>query len=113
MGGCMKLLSVFVLIFSLNSFAAPVLFKEVFENVLKENCITCHNGKPSKSAKKYDLRTYGKIMGVKDLVVAGKPEDSNLYLAVKKDDMPMDNDPLTKEQKDLIYQWILDGAKES
>lgn len=112
MGGFMKLLSICVAIFSVTSFGAPVLFKTVFDNVLKKNCVSCHNGKhPVKN--KHDFRTYDAIMAVKDLVVVGKPEDSNLYLAVKTDDMPMDNDPLTKEQKDLIYQWILDGAKES
>ena len=48
-------------------------------------------------------------------IAPGKPEDSTIYtltvLDPEDDDiMPPKGDPLTKEQTDIIYKWIKDGA---
>src|SRR5215216_5262134 len=85
--------------------------------ILKESCGKCH-GEKKASAK---LRMHSaaalkeKWDADKGLIVAGKPEESELYKrlvlpAADKKRMPKGGDPLAKDKIDLIGRWIKEGA---
>lgn len=85
--------------------------------ILVENCGKCHGA--DKAAGKLRLHTAAALKekwdAEKGLLVAGKPEESELCkrLVLPKDDkkrMPKGADPLAKEKIDLIARWIKEGA---
>lgn len=91
-------------------------FAKQVRPLFAESCYKCHG--PDK--KKGDLRldspeaiTKGGSEG--KAVEKGAPEDSPLYLRIvlptgHDDIMPSEGKPLTREQADLIGQWIMQGA---
>ena len=96
--------------------APKIDFAKQVRPLLAENCYKCHG--PDK--KKGDLRldspdaiTKGGSEG--KAIEKGAPEDSPLYLRIvlptgHDDIMPSEGKPLTREQADLIGQWIMQGA---
>lgn len=96
---------------------AEVSFQEKILPILKERCFSCHAGTKDKGELKLDsveAINKGGENGV--VIVAGKPEESTFYklLMLPGDDpdiMPAKGDPLTDEQKKLIFDWITEGAK--
>lgn len=91
---------------------ADILFNPYF-------CGDCHG--PESPAGNIDLSSYQSVINAGNskgaAVVAGKPEDSLLYVAVASGLMPDDGSPMTGQPKvDLealqaLKQWILQGAK--
>ena len=89
--------------------------KEIWP-IVEERCIQCHG--PKKQKGELDLSTIDgfKIGGENGSIIeAGEPDDSTFYTLTTleedhEDIMPAKGDPLTKEQTDLIKQWITDGA---
>ena len=94
--------------------------------ILESRCIQCHKapyknkrGRTKKPKAGLRLDSPEHIMkGSKEgaVVVPGKPEESSLYTLVilpadDLDIMPQEGDPLTKEQTELIKNWIEQGAK--
>jgi uncharacterized membrane protein len=118
----------FILIFSTISYADKVDFSTKIWPIIKEKCIKCHRapykndkGKTKKPKAGLRLDTAEHIMkGSEDgkVIVAGKPKESSFYtltLLDKDDDDVMPSDAakkgvLTKEQKELIKNWITEGA---
>ena len=88
-----------------------------FENdvfpLIISNCAKpgCHDGSGGEAQP---LTTYSQI---KSIVKPGKPNDSKLYEVITQggeDKMPpAGNTPLTSDQINLIYTWILQGAKDN
>lgn len=92
--------------------AEVVTFEKLRLAVLVTGCPECHEGEFP--AADIDLSSFAGLMASnKDgtIVKAGDPENSKLYGSVSDNFMPLDRDPLADEQKQLIKQWILDGAK--
>ncbi len=92
-------------------------FAKQIQPVLVEHCGKCHGEK--RASAKMRLHTAAAIKekwdAEKDLIVAGKPEESELYkrLVLPKDNkkrMPKGGEPLAKDQIDLIAKWIKEGA---
>ena len=91
-------------------------FLSQVEPILNRSCYDCHGI----SKDKGDLRihTPGDIRkggGDGPVVVVGKPQDSSLYFLTTLDPddddiMPGKGDPLTKEETEILRQWILEGA---
>jgi hypothetical protein len=94
-----------------------VSFEEKILPILKERCFSCHAGTKSKGDLKLDsVEAINKGGEHGAVLVAGKPEESSFYklLDLPADDpdiMPAKGDPLTDEQKKLIFDWITEGAK--
>jgi hypothetical protein len=72
--------------------------KTIFTN----NCIACHSWPSS----------YKKTISP-EWIVPFQPEESQVYLMVKDDTMPMSDKKLTPEEKDLVRIWIENGATDS
>ncbi|MFM2359016.1 MAG: hypothetical protein RLY16_1009 [Bacteroidota bacterium] len=81
--------------------------------IIKNNCVSasCHGV----GGVEPNLTTYA---GVKSMVVAGSPEQSELFKLVTTSDMNKAMPPvnygvdLTVTEKTIIYNWIKNGAKE-
>ncbi len=100
--------------------AATVEFNRDIRPILAENCFACHG--PDKAKRKADLRLDNQEGAFADLggrfaLVAGKPADSELYKRLIESDpkrrMPSASTGkvLSKQQIDLVRQWIEQGAK--
>ena len=98
--------------------ASKVDFGKQIVPVLKESCFGCHGAEKQKA--KLSLHTPEAITkGSKEgpVLVKGDPSKSSLYTRVilphdHEDIMPPEDEgkPLTKEQTDLISNWIKQGA---
>jgi len=97
--------------------ATPVSFTNDIAPILWRKCISCHDEKKAKGGLR--LQTYAALMaGGKDkepVLIAGKPEESTMYkllTATDPDDrMPQKDDPLPKDDIELIRRWIAEGGK--
>ncbi len=99
---------------------AELLFAARIEPLLKTKCLACHGDDEEKIKGGLDLRTRATMLeggdSLKPAVVAGRPEESPLYLGVTRahDDWepmpPKENDRLTSEQIAYIKDWIAGGA---
>ena len=85
--------------------------------LLKTKCFGCHGGDPDDVKGGFDIRSRAGILkgGESETaaIVSGKPEASQLYSAIKWEDLempPKENDRLTAEQIGLVGQWIKAGA---
>ena len=118
------LMRIFVLSTALSILATPaglaedkVDFQKQIQPIFLEHCAKCHGDK--KALAKMRLHTAAELKkkwdADKELIVAGEPENSELYqrLTLPADDkkrMPQKADPLPKETIDLIALWIKEGA---
>jgi hypothetical protein len=69
------------------------------KEILDKSCSSCHDWTASWESVTGDGR-----------VVPGSPEKSRLYQKIASDEMPMQGDKLTPEQKAFIRGWIAAGA---
>src|SRR6476659_5005522 len=88
-------------------------FAKQIQPILSENCAKCHGEK--RASAKLRMHTAAALKekwdAEKKLIVAGNPEESELYkrIVLPKDDkkrMPKSGEPLAKEKIDLIARWI-------
>src|SRR6266513_497165 len=84
--------------------------------ILEQNCVKCHGPEKQKAKLRLDSKEAA-MKGGKDgaIIVAGKADKSEMYRRItlpkgNDDIMPNEGDPLTKEQTDLIRDWINQGA---
>ncbi|HUR47781.1 MAG TPA: PSD1 and planctomycete cytochrome C domain-containing protein, partial [Candidatus Saccharimonadales bacterium] len=95
------------------SSAPSITFEKDIRPILKAHCFDCH-GEGEKLKGGLDLRLKRLMLkGSEDgpVLVPGKPDRSPLYKLVESGEMPKRDKKLTKEQVDLIKQWIASGAK--
>ena len=99
---------------------AELLFVRRIAPLFHEKCLACHGKDEAKIKGGLDMRTLVSTLkggdSEKPAFVAGKPEESPLYLAVtrKHDDWepmpPKEADKLSAEQVGRIKDWIAGGA---
>ncbi len=86
-------------------------------DLLAARCTRCHSpGSDTPKATRHwaDARDLAGTVQNEDLIVAGEPDRSNLYLAVSFEDMPPPDSgvaPLSDNEKALIADWIREGAR--
>lgn len=124
------MLTLLILLFGSSSFASPAApvtidFEKQVWPILERSCVSCHqapyddeNGRTRKP--KAGLRLDGKswiLKGSKTarVVAPGHPRQSSLYLRtiLPEDDgdfMPARGEALTKDETDVLRQWIEQGA---
>ena len=97
--------------------AEPVDYTKQIEPIFQANCTKCHG--EAKAQAKLRLNTAAgvqeKLAADPKLIVAGKPEESELYqrLVLPADSpkrMPKGADPLAEADVKLIAEWIKQGA---
>ena len=94
-----------------------LVFPDLILPILEKKCTSCHNASKIKGGLRMD--EYEKLIAGgehKDVIVAGKPEDSDLYkLAIlpktDKRAMPPDGKVgFNNQELEIIYWWISAGA---
>lgn len=88
--------------------------------ILRDKCIACHGRDAADLKGGLDLRSREKASNggdsETDVLAAGKPDESPLYLAATRTHdrwsamPPKDNDKLTAQQLDWLRDWIAAGA---
>lgn len=94
-----------------------ITFDEHIKPILREHCTTCH----SESDKESDLAldTYSATLAggsSGEVIAEGNVSGSRLYALIthaERPHMPPDQDPIAKEQQDLIKTWIEQGMPEN
>lgn len=96
--------------------ADKIDFVKQIRPILEQNCVKCHGPEKQKAKLRLDTRDAA-MKGGKDgvVIVAGSPDKSELYRRItlpkgNDDIMPNEGDPLSKEQTDLVRDWIAQGA---
>jgi len=92
--------------------AAPPVFEKDIRPILKAHCFDCH-GEGEKLKGGVDLRLRRLMLKGGDegpVLVPGKPDKSPLYKMVQSGEMPKREKKLTREQVEIIKQWIASGA---
>ena len=91
-------------------------FERDIRPILAENCFACHG--PDSAARKADLRLDRRDDAVASgAIVPGKPAESTLVDRICSEDPsevmppPKTRKVLTAAQKELLKQWIVDGAE--
>ncbi len=84
--------------------------------LFEDRCTFCHGDSDQEGRLRLDAKAIVMQGGISGpAVVPGKPEKSLIYKRVAGigdgDQMPLDDDPLTEEEIDLIRRWIEQGAK--
>lgn len=90
-------------------------FARDVQPILEQTCVECHGADKVKARLRMDsiaaLQQGGKSG---PLVVPGDPETSLMMRRVlgldDEDQMPLDNDPLTPAQLEILRRWIAEGA---
>jgi mono/diheme cytochrome c family protein len=86
-------------------------FDEMQAVVFSKHCNSCHNadaaGSDSSSIHS-DFSSYQSML--ENSLIPGDPDGSPVFNYVYYDIMPMNADPLTVEEKDMLYTWIEGGA---
>lgn len=83
-------------------------------DIFEAKCVDCHGPELPRPKGKFgyvlDLQ---RMADNPDYVVRGLPEDSELYIMVRDDEMPGEDAPvpaLTPEEKDIVKRWVEIGA---
>jgi mono/diheme cytochrome c family protein len=97
--------------------AAAVDFAAEIQPIFAARCTSCHGDEKQQGKLRLDTpEEIGKFAKLDALLVAGKPDDSELFrrITLPADDrkrMPRGGDPLSEEQVALIKKWIEEGGK--
>jgi hypothetical protein len=112
----MKIVFAFFALIPPAAVMAEVSYNQDIRPILAENCFYCHGQDPSQ--RKADLRLDVREAAVEfGAFVPGKPDESELIARLFSHDpdelMPpaKSNRKLTDKQKELLKQWITEGAK--
>lgn len=111
---------IFLTYWILHSFSSDsqrVDFNTEIRPILNKKCITCHGG--VKRSAEFSLLFRTEALGVnesgKRAIVPGNVAESEMIHRIRHDDpemrMPPEGDPLSKEEIDLLTQWIEEGAQ--
>jgi mono/diheme cytochrome c family protein len=97
--------------------SAQVDFNRQVRPILAEHCLQCHG--PDGEKRSADLRLDVEAEAKKSSIVAGSPDDSELMHRISSTDPDTVMPPketgkvLTESQKEILKQWIQEGAKYS
>ena len=102
--------------------ARDVSFSLDVSPILQNHCVKCHNPDgPGYQASGLDLRSYESLMqGTKHgkIIIPGNPLTSNLMVLIegradRSIRMPHNEQPLIKQQIEIIGDWIKQGARDN
>ena len=84
--------------------------------LLLKHCVKCHGPDKQESDLRLDAPQYWRVGGISgSALVAGRPEQSLVVIAVKQTDsdlsMPPGDEKLSREEVAILERWIRNGAK--
>lgn len=98
--------------------SSSIVFADVQKHVLEPSCVSCHNG-VKKTDAKVSLSTFKDLSGkglTRNTVIPFSPERSLLFEVLlvpsgSRHMPPLNKKQLSKDQINLVFQWIKNGAK--
>ncbi len=93
----------------------PVLYQDLVDPILQAKCVSCHGEEKSKG--KLRLDSYEETMKGDEVVIPGKPSDSEfmirMHLPLDDDDRmpPEDKEQVTEQELRVLEFWVKSGAK--
>ncbi len=105
------------IIFFLSTSHKEVDFNTQVKPIFNKKCITCHGGVRQQANFSLLFRDWAlkKCKSGKYAIIPGDPDHSEMIRRINLNDpedrMPYHHDPLSKEEKDILYNWIKQGAK--
>jgi len=92
----------------------PLTFERDVRPILKAHCVMCH-GEEEKPKGGVDLRLRRfmdkELEGGDHVLVAGKPEDSEMIQLIRDGEMPKKGKKVTGAELAILESWIAQGAK--
>jgi hypothetical protein len=100
-----------------SSVKGKLSFNKDVRPILNSKCIGCHGGVKKSGGLSFMFKeeALAKIKSGKFAVVPGDPKQSEMIHRIKSDDpdfrMPMNEEPLSKEEIKILEKWISQGAE--
>lgn len=94
-----------------------ISYNEQIRPIFNKKCLACHGGvrKQGGFSLLFEEDAFAATESGKPAIVAGRHQQSELFRRLTHSDpelrMPLDNDPLSPEEIDLIARWIDQGAR--
>jgi len=82
-------------------------YTEIKKKIIDTRCLDCHGAIDPKGNK--DFSTYNSLLDSR-VIFAGDPAQSLFYVSVAEGKMPKKGCKLTKEEIQMIFDWIKKGA---
>ncbi len=92
-------------------------FSTQVKPILNNKCISCHGGVKKQGGLSFlfEEEAFAQLESGKYGIVKGKPQESEMIIRLTakdiEDRMPYEEPPLSKEEIDILTQWIKEGAK--
>lgn len=89
-----------------------VSFTDQIAPLLQRSCVVCHN--PRQSHGRYNLVSYAALLVAGDsgeAIVPGDPDQSLLLQLIEDGSMPVDGEPFSDDEIQLVRRWIHSGAR--
>lgn len=93
----------------------PLSYSRDVQPILSDHCFTCHG--PDEKSRKAKLRLDQRDAAIRDAIVPGDPDASELIYRIFADDEddlmppPKFKKPLTEEEKAILRRWVEEGAE--
>ena len=87
-------------------------YTEIKKKIIDARCLDCHDSsdpKGNNDPKGKDFSTYDSLMD-SGVITKGDPKESTFYTSVADGKMPKKGDKLTKDETQMIFDWIKRGA---
>jgi hypothetical protein len=99
------MLAPFLIFAALSAFAKVNFVREV-KPILELHCVRCHGEDRAFKSLRLDRRDRAM-----QAIVARKPDESVLYLAIKTGFMPLGADKVAPGELETLRRWIAEGAR--
>ncbi len=87
------------------------LFESKIAPLIADRCLECHDSAANEGGLNLSLKRTALAGGESGkVIVAGKAVESLLWESIEADDMPADRPPLSTKEKELLKNWLNDGA---
>lgn len=87
-------------------------FEDKVAPILMNHCMECHDSSTKKGGLDLSNKTAAFAGGDNGSpIVPGEPDESMIFTMVNMDIMPLERTLLTQEEKDVIKQWVENGAE--
>ncbi|QGJ71358.1 Planctomycete cytochrome C [Planctomycetales bacterium 10988] len=87
------------------------LFEKQIAPLLAKRCLECHDSVTKQGGLDLSQKVAALRGGDNGPVLQAKSfEESSLWQAIESDWMPLDRDPLSKDEKQFLKEWLVSGA---
>ena len=111
------LLIIITLLYTLANPAPEIDYNTQVKPIINKKCISCHGGVKQEAgfSMLFEEEALGITESGKPAILPGNPDESELIKRITHSDpnerMPYKHEALSKDEIDILRQWIKEGAK--